>query len=62
LTKRHCSPATHEAYYAECAAGNSTACNTFTSNLGAGASSALNSFNNQGNDLKNQPSPDLSIF
>ncbi|MGE0684213.1 MAG: hypothetical protein AB7P69_25310, partial [Candidatus Binatia bacterium] len=55
-------PTTHEAYYAECAAGNGSACNTFTSNLGAGATSALNSFNTQVAALSTQTNPDLSIF
>ena len=55
-------PTSHEAYYALCAAGDSTACDTFTSNLGVGGTNALNDFDTQVADLKNQTNPDLTFF
>ena len=52
----------HEAYYALCAAGNTSACTQFTSNMGSGATKALNSFNALVGDLSSATNPDLSFF
>ena len=55
-------PTSNEAYYALCASGDSTACDTFTSNLGVGGTNALNDFDGLVDDLKNQTNPDVSFF
>jgi hypothetical protein len=54
--------ASNEAYYALCAAGNASACTQFTSNMGSGATKALNSFNSLVGDLSSATNPDLSFF
>ena len=53
---------TGEAFYALCAQGNAEACTQFTSSLGQGAASALNSFNatGRGPEQRDQPRPQLS--
>ena len=51
-----------QAFYALCAQGDSEACTTFTSNMGQGASAALNSFNGLVADLSTATNPDLSFL
>jgi hypothetical protein len=51
-----------EAFYALCAQGNAGACTQFTSNIGQGATTALNSFNQMVTDLSGATNPDLSFL
>jgi hypothetical protein len=55
-------PTTNEAYYAECAAGDTGGCANFQTSMGSGASQALTSFNNEVSALSGATNPDISFF